>query len=285
VTSFEVGASVERGRFTCERRSERCGWLLADGTFVPARCGAPNKCAYCAYLTTVENALVVSMDAALELPRVGLTLTTADPKYGTDRFRRDISETFRLLRRRLGPDVGYLGLVEFTTGRAAGSGGHRRIHQHLLLKRCEPRAAEGLEDELRGLWERRTGASRIELRELRSPAGATAYLIHHHRKREQAPPPGWSGKRMRPSKNYYERPVSELRSEARVLLTDRRVRRAARRAIDWQEVDGWPEEFVDDELRRAVAAARRDMSRVEFVKLDRDGGVVPGSRRRLRLVA
>lgn len=271
----------ELRRFTCERRSERCGWLLADGTFVAARCGAPNKCAYCAYLTTVENGLVVSLDAIDELPRVGLTLTTVDPSHGAKRFRTDVEHIFKFVRRRLGPDVGYLGLVEYSTGKAATSGGHRRIHQHLLLKRCDPAAAEAIEDELRWLWQRRTGADRVELRELRTPAGATAYLIHHHRKREQAPPAGWSGKRMRPSKNYYATPVAQLRGEARALLLDRRTRRAARMSIDWQEVQDWPEELVDDELRQAVAAARRTGEMTEFVKLDPLGAIIPGSRRRV----
>jgi len=269
------------GAFTCERRSERAGWLLADGTFVAARCGAPNKCAYCAYLTTVENALVVSMDAAVDMPRVGMTLTTVDPTHGAARFRKDVDHAFRLLRRRLGPDLAYLGLVEFNTGKAATSGGHRRIHQHFLLKRCLPSEAEGVEDELRELWWRRTAANRIELRELRTPGGATAYLIHHHRKREQAPPAGWSGKRMRPSKNYYGVPIAELRAEARVLMMNARVRKAARRALDWQEMDGWPEEVIDQELADAVKEAREQAGRAEFVKLDVHGAIIPGSRRRI----
>ena len=184
-----TGEVVGLARFRCQRPSSRAAWLLADGTLVPARCGAPNKCAYCAYLATVESALVVALDSEWGgFPRVGMTLTTVDPHHDLVRFRRDVEQTLRLLRRELGTGLGYLGFMEWTTGDGRRSGGHRRVHQHLLLKRCDPSAAEALEASVRQLWERRTGASRVELRELRSSAGATAYLVHHHQKRGQQPP-------------------------------------------------------------------------------------------------
>lgn len=267
-------------RFDCERRSSYAGWLTADGEFVPARCGAPNRCPYCAYMTTVENAVVVGLDAQAELPTLGLTLTTVDPAHGAARFREDVSQTFKWLRSRLGDDLGYLGLVEYTTGKRARDG-ERRLHQHMLLKRGDLVAAVALEDELRAFWCRRTGADRVELRALRSPAGATAYLVHHHRKREQVPPAGWTGKRMRPSKNYYHRPVAELRTEARAMARSASLRRAARRLIDWEVCADWPEEVLQLEFADALRQAREDAGRVEFVRLDRKGAIIPASRRRV----
>lgn len=270
---FEEGRVV-RGHFKCERPSAYAGWLLADGRIVPARCGATNRCAYCAYQRVLEDALVVSLDAERHgHPRVGMTLTTLDPHHDLERFRRDVEQVFRLVRRELGAEVGYLGMMEWTTGRGKRSGGHRRAHQHVLLRGCLPSEAEAIEGAVRALWSARTGASRVELRELRSPVGATAYLIHHHRKRDQAPPAGFRGKRLRPSKNYYGQPIPTLRREATTMLRNKRLRKIANRMIEWEELDGAPEEMIDHELTLALTEARRDAAMVTFVKLDHKGGI------------
>jgi hypothetical protein len=260
--------------FRCERPSRYAGWLLADGRVVPARCGAPNKCAYCAYQATIENAIVVQLDAErFGHPRLGGTLTTVDPQHSMAAFRRDTEKAIKALRGRV-EGLQYLGMVEWTTGRGVRSGGARRVHQHLLLKGADPSLCDELESCLRDVWSARTGASRVELRELRSPAGATAYLIHHHRKREQSPPPGWSGKRMRPSRGYYGCPVSDLRAEAQQLLRSKRLRRVARRLVQWDALDGAPDELVEAEMKSALSEAQRAASRVTFVKFDQAGAIV-----------
>lgn len=272
--ALDEPGEVVTGRFRCERPSRYAGWLVADGRVIPARCGAPNKCAYCAYQTTVENAIVVQLDAErFGYPTLGVTLTTVDPQTAMPAFRRDVEKVVKALRRRE-PDVEYLGMVEFTTGRSARSGGFRRVHQHLLLRGVLPSVAPDLENVLRRVWEARTGANRVEARELRTPAGATAYLIHHHRKRDQAPPAGWSGKRMRPSRGYYGQPVGELRVEARELLRSKRLRRAARRLVEWELLDGAPEDVLEDELRAALTDARLAAGLVTFVRLSREGAIV-----------
>lgn len=75
----EAGVVI-RQPFRCENPSKYAGWLLKDGTVVPARCGATNRCAYCAYQRVIEDALVVSMDAIRHgYPRVGMTLTARRP--------------------------------------------------------------------------------------------------------------------------------------------------------------------------------------------------------------
>lgn len=275
------GGEVIFGRFRCERRSRSCGWLVSDGqggsTFVPARCGAPNKCAYCAYQTVIENMVVVGLDAErFGHPRHGLTLTTRDPVTSPAAFRRDVEKTMKALRR-LDPWLQYLGMVEFTSGRGARSGGHRRIHQHLLLKNVNA-PADDLEAVVQRVWEQRTGASRVELRELRSAGGATAYLLAHHHKRDQAPPPGWSGKRLRSSRSYYGEPVAELRKQAGEMLRSKRLRRVARRMVDWESLDGAPDEVLDREWSGALSQARHEASMVTFVKLNPDGAII-GSRR------
>lgn len=258
---------VLKAAFRCERPSRYAGWMLPDGRVVPARCGAPNKCAYCAYQVTVENSVVVHLDAERHgHPKVGMTLTTAKETTPPPVFRKDVEVVFRAVRRRA-PACEYLGLVEFSTGRGARSGGVRRPHQHLLLKGVLPSQAEQLEDVVRDVWKARTGADRIEFRELRSPAGATAYLIHHHRKREQAPPEGWKGKRMRPSRGYYGEPVAALRVEAKELLRSRRLRRVARRLVAWDDLHGAPDVVIEQEMTAAIEEARDAAAAVEFVKI------------------
>ena len=269
-----TAGEVVRVRFACENPSRYAGWLMPDGRIVPARCGASNRCGFCAYQRVIENALVVKLDAELGgHPRLGLTLTTVDPHHRAEAFRQDVEQLFKMIRRQL-PDAQYLGMVEHTTGRGAKSGGHRRLHQHALVKNVLPSEGEALEPAVREFWRRRTGADRVEFRELRSAAGATAYLIHHHHKTEQAPPKGWRGKRMRPSKGYYAAPVSELREQARSMLSSKRLRRAVNRAVCWEELEGLPEEMVDRELSAAFVEARAERAMVRFVKLDRNGGII-----------
>ncbi len=263
----------------CERPSQTAFWLLPDGVLVPLRCGASNRCWYCAWLSALETSVVLGLDARQEAPRVGLTLTTVDPQHDLDRFRRDTEKAFLLLRRRLGRDMRYCGFMEWTTGRGRRSGGHRRVHLHALVKGAEPAAAEAVEADLRDLWQRRTGASRVELRELRTAAGATAYLTLHHHKREQAPPPGFTGRRLRPSRGYYARPIADLREEARDLLRDKRVQEAARALVDRRLLeDPDLEDERDELLTEAIDRARAQAAQgVRLVRLDPTTGRLHGA--------
>lgn len=151
------------------------------------------------------------------------------------------------------------------------AGGHRRVHQHALLKRADASAAAALEPELAELWRSRTGASRVELRELRTPAGAIAYLAHHHHKRDQAPPPGFRGRRLRPSKNYYSKPISDLREEAKAVLHDKRLEGAVRRSLDYGLLsNAVGEAEANARLDEALDQARADAcAGVELVRVQR----------------
>lgn len=279
--SDELGGDVVRAAFRCSRPSRYAGWVLPGGRVVPARCHAPNKCSYCAALATAENALLVALSCEVYgPPQVGVTLTTVDPQHDQVRFRRDVEQALKALRRRW-PQVEYLGFVEWTTGKGARSGGHRRIHMHLLLRGLLPSEAEAAELVVRDVWEARTGASRVEVAQLRSTGAAVAYLVHHHRKADQSAPPGWSGKRLRPSIAGAGRDgffgaegTAYWRREAQRLLHDKRLRRVARRSVAWEDLDGAPDEILDREWSAALVAARAEAEAVTFVKLDRFGGIM-----------
>lgn len=253
-------------RTMCERPKPRLVYVFPDGTLGAVRCEAPNKCVGCAWHNALENALVVRLDA-LEggrWPTWGLTTTTARPwsRAAHGDLARSLKAAERLLWKQLRRDYGagleYLGFVEFTTGRAASSGGARRAHVHHLVKglgRADAAKAAALERRVSALWRTFTrDAWRVECRPLRTPMGAIAYLALHHHKAEQRPPAGWSGKRFRPSRGYFDRPVAELRREARELLVDRRIEQQLVRA--WNVPDGFDGAVLDELLLDALPAAR-----------------------------
>jgi hypothetical protein len=166
-------------------------------------------------LKAAENVQVVKLDAQERMPTFGITLTTADPKFPARRFRMAMSQYFRWLRREF--PVEYLGLIEWSTGLASTAKGRRYQHQHTLVKGI-PRGTntDPLWRESKRRWEHLTGAYRVEFRELRTPAGAISYMVAHHHKAEQATAEGrGSTKRFRPSRGYFDRPVAELRAQAR----------------------------------------------------------------------
>jgi hypothetical protein len=193
---------------------------LPGGARVPVRCKSPNKCLYCGTIVAIENAKVLDLDAADDRrPTVLLTLTTRDPIESAE-FTTKTAVFWRAFRRRFG-DVEFCGFIEWTTGEGTRAAGRRRLHAHYLVKDLDPRyALAEVEEWVRSEWKSLVGAWVVEVVSLRSQGGATAYLALHHRKQAQGPPRGWSGKRFRPSKGYFNRPVAELRREARLLLQE-----------------------------------------------------------------
>lgn len=248
----------------CQRPSYGVVWVYPDGRLAPVRCKATNMCDYCAMLTAFENALVVRLDA-LEggrWPTWSMTTTTKDawtPELHAEiapMLRRAEQSVFQRLRRAPGSDdVQYLGFVEFTTGRTTPG---RRPHIHHLVKglgRPDDDRAAALERLVSETWKSATrGSWRVECRPLRSPLGAIAYLALHHHKTEQRPPEGWTGKRFRPSRGYFNRPIAELRQEARALMADERIERALVTA--WGVPDGLDETTLDDLILSSIDRAR-----------------------------
>jgi hypothetical protein len=233
-----------------------------DGRLTPVACGCPNLCRWCSWRVALENAVVVKTDAELCLPEIGFTLTTKAAKTPPATFRRDVSETLRVLRREpWAKDMRYLAQIEFTTGEGSRSGGARRIHLHGLAKDVARERAPDVAEVAKRVWLPRTGAHRVEAHELHRPAGAIAYLINHHAKTAQTPPRGWSGKRLRPSKGYYEQPITSLREHARAVLANKAAEKTVDRwladANAWEALDGDEFYALRDELleRSEVAGA------------------------------
>lgn len=153
-------------------------------------------------------------------PRYVLTLTSRDPVTDAKAYQGACAVFWRAFRRRWGK-VEYCGFVEWTTGDGPRSGGFRRLHSHWLIK------AEGLDVDAVQAWAsaewcKLTGAWIVQLAELRTVGGVVGYLALHHEKMEQAPPAGWTGRRLRPSKGYFAQPGEIRRERARLWLAQHR---------------------------------------------------------------
>jgi hypothetical protein len=168
-----------------------------------------------------------------------MTLTTQDPDISPASFRNGVAAVFKRLRRKYGRSVEYFGMVEFTSGEGTHSGGHRRIHQHILLKGLPANVdVLDVEHDVRETWQASTGATRVEVAGLRTPGGALGYLALHHKKPKQAPPADWHGMVERHSLGYFHQPIAELRQQARDELRTE--------AISWST--GLPPELAAIEL-------------------------------------
>lgn len=251
--------------------------------WIPAPCGASNLCDYCAWRVARENIAVMAMDSVRhpdDFARVNFTLTTNRQSFKPEQFKNAYREVFRYLRhdRFDGLALRQLGLMEWTTG----SGGHGRLpHIHGLLKGLDPSLATTCGAEHRRdrcgtceecllslRWEKLTGGAwKVEMREIRKPAGMTAYVIAHHHKKAQGPPPWAKGvKRFRPAIATKERAgffldgVTALRKEAReASANDAKVKAAQDRLmaldLDPSDLDCIGNELFDDFLEQQHAQA------------------------------
>ncbi len=195
--------------------NRRIGIRLKSGKKLESVSCKRRDCSVCGPRKARELARVLILDAQVDCPTHGMTLTTQDPDISPATFRNGVAAVFKRLRRHYGRSVEYFGMVEFTSGQGSHSGGRRRIHQHILLKGL-PAHADVLDvgRDVRETWRASTGATRVEVAELRTPGGALGYLALHHKKPKQAPPPDWHGMVERHSLRYFHRPIAELREQA-----------------------------------------------------------------------
>lgn len=193
------------------------------------------------------------IDARVRAPSHAITLTTRDPNTPGKVYREASAHVWRTLRRH-GYQPEYFGAIEWTSGRAARSGGHRRMHGHYLVKGLEGEDVRLVEHHVRSAWKAATegrghGAWVVEVAELVVPGAAIHYLNLHHRKAEQAPPDEWRGMIERASRGYWTQPIAELRELARLEL------RAE--ALHWAGVKTMEEATFLAEQDAAAKAAER----------------------------
>lgn len=203
---------------------------------------------------------MVGIDAKAEQPRVVSTFTTRAP-VSPARLREASAQIMRLVRQELGV-VRYCSFLEFTTGRSERSGGLRRPHLHTLWKEVDGSAAPVIAGCAGHVLEKAAGAWRHDVEEIRSPAGATMYVARHHLKESQAPPAWWGPtRRVRPSRGYWSRPSTELRSEAVAIV---RYRRMLKRLTSYLEETG---QVVPDDVVEEHVEAELDRPPPEVVRV------------------
>lgn len=243
-------------RTGCPNRPLALHLVSPAGEVVPLRCKR-RHCPYCAHLEARELARVLTNDANEgTAPTVAITLTTVDPSTDLATFRRGTRNVFRELRRRFGP-VEFMQLIEFTTGRGARSGGHRRMHAHSLVKGIPADGLATAERITRQSWQGVTGAYVIEVAALRSVGGVIGYLGLHHMKPEQAPPEGWEGQRVRWSRGYLGgvRTADARMRARRELAAERLAWTVEREREAGGYSDAWAEREVDRRLASRVASS------------------------------
>jgi hypothetical protein len=177
-------------------------------------CGKRSCRACGGYRNRVLGRMLVNDAVFNSCPTHVMTLTTHDPDIGSESFGRGVQSVSRRLRRHF-ERFDYFLKVEFTTGTAKRSGGHRRIHGHLCCKGLvgeDVRLVEGL---TRETWEKVTGAVVVEVAEMITAGGALHYLGLHHGKTYQAPPASWRGMAERFTQGYLNEPVPQARARAR----------------------------------------------------------------------
>lgn len=158
-------------------------------------------------------------------PEHVLTLTSRDPVTSAKAYARACATFWQAFRRRWGA-VEYCGFVEWTTGEGPRSGGHRRMHSHWLVKGLAADDLAAVESWVSAEWSKLTGAWVVQLAELRTVGGVVGYLALHHEKLSQAPPSGWSGRRLRPSKGYFAEDGRTRRQRAQLWLREHRWKAA-----------------------------------------------------------
>ena len=169
---------------------------LADGRYVPVPCGR-STCPSCSRRAGMVTATMVGLDAQEEQPEVVLTFTIRDP-VTPQMLRNATAYVLKLVRVELGP-VRCCSFLEFTTGKAARSGGIRRPHLHSLWKDVAPDDGPVIAGIAGHVLGEVAGSWRHDVEQLKTPAGCVKYVASHHLKESQAPPESWGPtRRVRP---------------------------------------------------------------------------------------
>jgi hypothetical protein len=197
------------------------------------------------------TAKMIGIDAQVCQPRVCSTFTTRDP-ISQARLREVSHQIMTLVRAEVGP-ARYCSFLEFTTGKAATSGGLRRPHLHTLWKDVDVDAAPVIAGIAGHVLERAAGAWRHDVGEIRTPAGATMYVAQHHQKESQAPPKWWGPtRRVRPGRGYYELPASQLRKMAGAQLKSLRLYKLLEQKVSELNDREVPPEVLEEYLDQRV---------------------------------
>lgn len=291
VTPRAVGDEGSSLALSRDKSEKPCKWVcptpvatrafeLSTGERLPIACGR-NRCAVCRRRNVMVTAAMLGLDAGLGEAPAYVLLTTTERWLADWQLRRVNEEFVRRVRREISAAFEYAWLREWTSGEAPTSGGVRRTHYHWPCKGIRREHGAGLARVASEVWAKRAGAPVVGVKPVWDAAGLGRYLaglVGHHLKAEQAPPPGWSGRRFGASRGYYSLPAAELRARAEELVREARLvgrleRELVRLGYDGREwpdwLDGpWADAFVDALEDEYVRAIRQPPPRVVRVPYD-----------------
>lgn len=221
------------GRYSDPRRGGCARWpshlwlVSSHGERVPGRCKATNQCDYCAKLAAIENTEMLALDAMEgDAPQVWCVLTTSIATLDMSIFYDARRQLVRELRRRLGRQLEYASLLEFTTGYGPWSGGLRRPHWNVLLKGVLVDQLDVVRQVVEEVWCRCVGSDPAaqHVAAIAEAGGLMRYIALHFQKESQSPPAGFTGQRFNCSRGYFTgRTRAEAREDARLALGEKRA--------------------------------------------------------------
>jgi hypothetical protein len=247
---------------SCPTPRENRAYLLATGEILPIACGR-NDCGYCRPRNVQITASMMGISAARsDNPPTYAVLSTTRDWVDEATLRNGWKDMARRVRREVEPTAGYAWFREWTTGK---SDGIRRTHYHSTWTSIrDDQQAKAVADVSNDVWKRLAGAWSEKAhgyKRIYDAGGLARYiagLAGHHLKSEQAPPPGWSGRRVGTSRGFYSMDARELRREAMTAVRDERLVHHLERTM--AEDDGLPDgltiDIWDDVLTGLLEEAR-----------------------------
>lgn len=212
------------------------------GELIKPRGRCVNRCDYCATLAAIENSEMLALDALMGVaPTIYAVTTTPNIEQDTRQYREVIKAFVKALRREF-LDIEYGCIIEFTTGRAGTSGGHRRPHWNWFFKGVGAADVERLRTIIERNWcpamNANPGAQYVG--EIKNEGGLFKYLALHFYKENQQTPEGWRGHKLRLSRGYLCKPTPEMREMTRRAIEwKREMYKAEKRGLQGEEAESY----------------------------------------------
>ena len=240
---------------------------------VPLGCGR-NSCPHCRRRNVQVTAAKMGLNQTLtDRPVTHAVLSTTRDWATPETLAAGWEEMSRLVRRDVCSNARYAWFREWTEGKRDGV---RRTHWHSTWALDDDDQAAEVAAISNRVWKSRTNAWSEKAhgwQRVYDAGGLTRYiagLVGHHLKANQAPPPGWSGRRFGTSRGFYALDTRELDRQAKTIVRDDRLMHHLERVLIERidPPDGLPVEILDEVLTPMLEAAlerARSMPRPRIV--------------------
>ena len=236
-------------------------FVVHTGEVLPIPCGR-NGCPVCRRRNVQVTAAKMGLNQTLsDRPMTYAVLsTTRDHWLDAPTLREGWAQFARRVRREVNAECSYAWFREWTEGR---NDGIRRTHYHSVWSLNDDDEAQRVAAISNDVWGRVAGAWSDKAhgwKRVYDAGGLARYvagLVGHHLKANQAPPPGWTGRRFGTAKGFYAIDSRELDKAAKAMVRDDRLAFHLERVMldELNIPDGLPleiwDELLTDRLERA----------------------------------